>query len=129
MLSAYGLSIVETDLSVQKLALPGSFIVAFKNRYDDMIKSMQTVAVVVQKPGNLSDPPQLRRVKDLARAFETASYAYGSDSTSFWLSHFEDFETFYGGFEEGEVCAEEMTDEASGDSLQLLGHPVLPSVF
>lgn len=37
-LSVYGVKHVETDLSVQKLALPESPIVSFKKTYDEALK-------------------------------------------------------------------------------------------
>ncbi|VDM73816.1 unnamed protein product, partial [Strongylus vulgaris] len=61
----YGISIVETDLSVQKLA----------PREARIIKGMQTFVVVVTTPGDLRDANRLAAVKSLIRDYETASYS------------------------------------------------------
>ncbi|KHJ86908.1 patched family protein, partial [Oesophagostomum dentatum] len=70
----YGISIVETDLSVQKLAPPEARIVKFKIRYDQAIKNMQTFAVIVTTPGDLRDENRLRAIKNMIKDYETASY-------------------------------------------------------
>ncbi|KAK0410513.1 hypothetical protein QR680_005167 [Steinernema hermaphroditum] len=87
----YGITQLETDLSVQKLAMPNSHIVDFKNRYDDAITEMQTVAFIVQRPGDLSNVSQIGRIEALQKAFEGASYSYGAESTFCWLNAYKEF--------------------------------------
>uniref|UniRef100_A0A7I4YYR3 SSD domain-containing protein n=1 Tax=Haemonchus contortus TaxID=6289 RepID=A0A7I4YYR3_HAECO len=90
----YGISIVQTDLSVQKLAPPDARIVQFKTRYDDIIRGMQTVAIVVTTPGDLRDPKRFADVATMIRDYETASYSYGKESTFCFLGPYMDFLTF-----------------------------------
>ncbi|ETN75506.1 patched family protein [Necator americanus] len=105
----YGISIVETDLSVQKLAPPDARIVKFKIRYDQaikmlmiQIKGMQTFAVVVTTPGDLRDANRLTAVKSMIKDYETASYSYGPASTFCFLQPYLDYLTFREGEEEDE---------------------------
>ncbi|KAK6757810.1 hypothetical protein RB195_015559 [Necator americanus] len=98
----YGISIVETDLSVQKLAPPDARIVKFKIRYDQAIKGMQTFAVVVTTPGDLRDANRLTAVKSMIKDYETASYSYGPASTFCFLQPYLDYLTFREGEEEDE---------------------------
>ncbi len=64
---------------------------------------MQTVVVVVNNPGNLSSASQLGRVWQLVKAYESASFAYGNQSTVFWLNSYIKFMAFYDGNGEEEV--------------------------
>ncbi|EPB71711.1 patched family protein [Ancylostoma ceylanicum] len=96
----YGISIVETDLSVQKLAPPEARIVQFKIRYDEAIKDMQTFAIVVTTPGDLRDARRLTAVKNVIKDYETASYSYGPASTFCFLQPYLDYVTFREGEEE-----------------------------
>ncbi|KAK6049521.1 hypothetical protein COOONC_12974, partial [Cooperia oncophora] len=68
----YGISIIETDLSVQKLAPPDARIVQFKMHYEEVIKGMQTMAVVVTKPGDLRDSKRFADVANMIHDYETA---------------------------------------------------------
>ncbi|TKR60767.1 hypothetical protein L596_027962 [Steinernema carpocapsae] len=46
--AVYGLTQMQTDLSVQKLAMPNCHIVDFKNRYDDTIQVSVVFTYVFQ---------------------------------------------------------------------------------
>ncbi|KAK6047640.1 patched family protein [Cooperia oncophora] len=72
----YGVSLVKADLDVQKIFPPDARIVQFKVRYDEVIKDMQTVAIVVTKPGDLRDPKKFAEVNSMIREYETATYRY-----------------------------------------------------
>ncbi|VDL83438.1 unnamed protein product [Nippostrongylus brasiliensis] len=98
----YGISTVETDLSVQKLAPKEARIVIFKERYDEVIKGMQTVAIVVTTPGDLRDPKVFADVNNTIRDYETASYSYGPESTFCFLKPYMEFLEFHEGGEEDE---------------------------
>ncbi|TKR60790.1 hypothetical protein L596_027985 [Steinernema carpocapsae] len=71
--------------------MPNSHIVDFKNRYDDAIQEMQTMAYIVRNPGNLTNTTQMERVESLKRSFENASYSYGPESTFCWLNSYKEF--------------------------------------
>ncbi|GMT09974.1 hypothetical protein PFISCL1PPCAC_1271 [Pristionchus fissidentatus] len=93
--AVYGIVNIQTDLSVQKLALPNSRLVHFKNEYDKSLKAMQTYAVIVSNPGDLRDPTQIEQIKNMVHTYENASYAFGEKSTFFWLRPYEEFLQFY----------------------------------
>ncbi|KJH53586.1 patched family protein [Dictyocaulus viviparus] len=101
----YGISIVDTDLSVQKFARSDARIAQFKIRYDATIKDMQTVAIVVTSPGDLRDPQQLNSLMNMIKDYETATYSYGSESTSCFLESYLEFLTFHEGDDEDQAVA------------------------
>ncbi|KAK6019636.1 patched family protein [Ostertagia ostertagi] len=90
----YGISIVETDLAVQTLAPPDARIVQFKVRYDEVIRGMQTAAIVVTTPGDLRDSKRFADVSNMIKDYETASYSYGPESTFCFLKPYMDFLMF-----------------------------------
>ncbi|CAJ0588032.1 unnamed protein product [Cylicocyclus nassatus] len=94
IITYYGISMVETDLSVQKLAPKDARIVKFKTRYDEAIKDMQTFVVVITNPGNLSDVHRLDAVKSIVHDYESASHSYGPASTFCFLFSYMDYITF-----------------------------------
>ncbi|GMS79854.1 hypothetical protein PENTCL1PPCAC_2029 [Pristionchus entomophagus] len=104
-LSVYGIANIETDLSVQKLALPDSRLVQFKNEYDKSLKVMQTYAVTVSNPGDMRDPTKVEEIKNMVHSYENASYAFGEKSTFFWLRPYEEFLQFYSSDGEDEEIA------------------------
>ncbi|PAV86910.1 hypothetical protein WR25_03367 [Diploscapter pachys] len=94
-LGIYGIENFKTDLSIQKMGDPDSRIVVFKTEYDHVIRAMQTVAILVRKPGDLRNPRHLRKVKDMVTVYETADYSYGPDSTFCWLQPYLDHLAFF----------------------------------
>ena len=56
---------------------------------------VQSVAVIVTNPGDLRNETQRAHVGSLVRDFETASYAYGSNSTFYFLKAYMDFLQFF----------------------------------
>jgi hypothetical protein len=71
-----GLLSMKTDLSVQKLALPNSYIVKYKDAYEKAIADMQPLTIVIQRLGNLTDPAHLRRLQQMVKQFESTQYRY-----------------------------------------------------
>uniref|UniRef100_A0A8R1HZW7 SSD domain-containing protein n=2 Tax=Caenorhabditis japonica TaxID=281687 RepID=A0A8R1HZW7_CAEJA len=94
-LSAFGVITMKTDLSIQKMANKDSRIVKFKNEADEILKEMQTVAVLVTAPRDLRNSKNLQILKTLVEAFETTSHSYGKESTISWLQPYLDFLSFY----------------------------------
>uniref|UniRef100_A0A914V285 SSD domain-containing protein n=1 Tax=Plectus sambesii TaxID=2011161 RepID=A0A914V285_9BILA len=91
----YGVLTMKTDLRVQKLALPNSYIVKYKDIHENAITAMQPLTIVVQQPGDLKNSTQLHRLKKLVKDYESTTFSYGSDSTFFWLSAYQEFLAFY----------------------------------
>lgn len=109
-LSWIGLSRLQSNISIDKMALPDSYLHDFQNSFETALRNMQVVfghlslsstyfqpiSVFVLRPGDLRNPKQLERVKSLVYDFEHALNAYGDKSTFFWLPQYEDFLRFYG---------------------------------
>jgi len=95
-----GISQMTSNISIDKMALPDSYLQDFQNTFETALRNMQPISVFVLKPGDLRDPEQLQRVKDLVYEFEHATNSYGSDSTFFWLTPYEEFLRFYDGTDE-----------------------------
>uniref|UniRef100_A0A914XH91 SSD domain-containing protein n=1 Tax=Plectus sambesii TaxID=2011161 RepID=A0A914XH91_9BILA len=91
-----GMKAMKTDLSVQKLAVPGSYMAKYMDAYEKAIADMQSLSIFVQRPGNLTDPWQLRRVRMMVQQFERTTFSFGSESTFLWLSAYEEYVSFYG---------------------------------
>ena len=56
---------MKTDLTVTKISLPDSYFVKYEQQYEEAIVAMQQLVIIVQKPGNLSDPAVVERALDL----------------------------------------------------------------
>ncbi|KAI6238028.1 Patched-related protein 9 [Aphelenchoides fujianensis] len=93
-----GIQRIETNISIDKMALPHTpTFTASRSLSSGHFGNMQPISVFVLKPGDLRDPEQLARVKQLVFDFEHSLNAYGSNSTFFWLPQYEDFLRFYAG--------------------------------
>ncbi|CAO4382499.1 unnamed protein product [Caenorhabditis nigoni] len=99
-LSVYGIFTMETDLTIQKMADPNSRIVKFKRAGDQILKEMQSVAILVKNPGDLRNPTGLQNLQNLIKDFESAKFSYGKESTICWLDSYLDFLAFYEDSEE-----------------------------
>lgn len=95
-LSWLGLCQLQTNISIDKMALPDSYLHDFQHSFETALRNMQPISVFVLKPGDLREPKQLERVKSLVNDFENSVNSYGSKSTFFWLPQYEDFLRFYG---------------------------------
>uniref|UniRef100_A0A1I7T688 SSD domain-containing protein n=1 Tax=Caenorhabditis tropicalis TaxID=1561998 RepID=A0A1I7T688_9PELO len=101
-LSVYGIYTMETDLTIQKMADKNARIVVFKRETDDILKEMQSVAILVNSPGDLSNTTNLENLQNMIRDYEKALHSYGNESTICWLQSYLDFLAFYEDSEEDE---------------------------
>ncbi|VDM68155.1 unnamed protein product [Strongylus vulgaris] len=94
--SAVGISQLQTLISVEKMALPDSYLQTFQHTYEASLKNMQPISVFVLNPGDLRDPQRLGTIKQIVKDYENALYSYGPESTFFWIQAYEEFLNFYG---------------------------------
>uniref|UniRef100_A0A915CYN5 SSD domain-containing protein n=1 Tax=Ditylenchus dipsaci TaxID=166011 RepID=A0A915CYN5_9BILA len=90
-----GISKLQSNISIDKMALPNSYLHDFQHSFESALRNMQPISVFVLQPGDLRRPDQLQRVKNLVNDFERSLNAYGSESTFFWLTQYQDFLHFY----------------------------------
>ncbi|EYC22907.1 hypothetical protein Y032_0016g3014 [Ancylostoma ceylanicum] len=84
-----GLFYVKIDLSPQKMFLPDSKLIqidSLRNKY--MVPFYTPATVVVNNPGNLSDPENVQQLLSLKHAFESLPDAIGPESTKFFLDDY-----------------------------------------
>uniref|UniRef100_A0A183C9J7 SSD domain-containing protein n=1 Tax=Globodera pallida TaxID=36090 RepID=A0A183C9J7_GLOPA len=101
-ISWQGIQILQSNISIDKMALPNSYLHQFQLQFETALRNMQPISVFVLRPGDLRDPQQLARVKQLVWDFEHALNSYGAESTFFWLPQYEDFVRFYSSGNENE---------------------------
>ncbi|CAJ0579247.1 unnamed protein product, partial [Mesorhabditis spiculigera] len=94
-ISLYGALQARTELGIQHFADKSSLTAQFKVEHEEVIKSMQTLAIVVQTAGDLRNSTNMERLSSMIRAFETEQYSYGAESTFCWLERYEEFLQFY----------------------------------
>ncbi|VDM46780.1 unnamed protein product [Toxocara canis] len=95
-ISAIGIKHLRANISIDKMALPNSYLHDFQQAYESALRNMQPITVFVMKPGDLRDPARMKAIKSLVYEFEHSAYSYGNESTFFWLQQYEDFLKFYG---------------------------------
>ncbi|KAK6734335.1 hypothetical protein RB195_017861 [Necator americanus] len=84
-----GLFYVSIDLSPQKMFLPDSKLIhidRIRNKF--MVPFYTPATVVVNNPGNLSDPENVQELLALKHAFESLPDAIGPESTKFFLDDY-----------------------------------------
>ncbi|KAK0396179.1 hypothetical protein QR680_001609 [Steinernema hermaphroditum] len=94
--SYLGISQLSSNISIDKMALPDSYLREFQSTFETALRNMQPISIFVLNPGDLRDPDRMQEIKNLVRDFENATNSYGSESTFFWLQPYEDFLRFYG---------------------------------
>uniref|UniRef100_A0A0N5CGC4 SSD domain-containing protein n=1 Tax=Strongyloides papillosus TaxID=174720 RepID=A0A0N5CGC4_STREA len=94
-ISTIGIMKLETNNSIDKMALPDSYLKHFQKQFEKAASSMQPISIFVKNPGDLRSPKNMQRVKNLVKEFENAKYSYGEESTFFWLTPYEEFLSFY----------------------------------
>ncbi|CAD6191995.1 unnamed protein product [Caenorhabditis auriculariae] len=99
-ISFIGIYQMRTFISLEKMALPDSYLQTFQNTFETSLKSMQPISVFVMNPGDLRQPERMQGVKNIVEDFENAVYSYGPNSTFFWIQPYEEFLMFYGESEE-----------------------------
>ncbi|PAV64872.1 hypothetical protein WR25_07436 [Diploscapter pachys] len=98
--SAIGIMQMKSLITIEKMALPDSYLQAFQRQFETSLQTMQPISVFILNPGDLRNITRLDTIKQIVRDFENATYSYGSESTFFWLQPYEDFLRFYGETEE-----------------------------
>ena len=57
--SAVGISRLDSLISIEKMALPDSYLQSFQQRYENALKNMQPISVFIMNPGDLRNPQRL----------------------------------------------------------------------
>lgn len=58
-ISVYGISQLESLISLEKMALPNSYLHTFQQHFETALKDMQPISVFIMNPGDLRDPERL----------------------------------------------------------------------
>ncbi|CAB3404752.1 unnamed protein product [Caenorhabditis bovis] len=83
---------IKSELSPIKLFLQNSEIVEiFQQRKSHIIPYYSACWILVDNPGDISDPAQREKLDEMMKAFESLPSANGKYSTKFWLRDYEDF--------------------------------------
>ncbi|KAK5973399.1 Hedgehog receptor, partial [Trichostrongylus colubriformis] len=90
-----GITQLRTLITIEKMALPDSYLQGFQDAYEASVKTMQHINVFILNPGDLRDPQRLKRLKQIVLDYENATFSYGPDSTFFWIRAYEEFLNFY----------------------------------
>ncbi|GMR39059.1 hypothetical protein PMAYCL1PPCAC_09254 [Pristionchus mayeri] len=93
--SVLGIMDIHTYITIEKMALPDSYLQHFQDRYEAALRNMQPISVFVTKPGDLTDPENMAVIQSIVHDFEHSLHAYGANSTYFWLNTYLDFLSFY----------------------------------
>ncbi|CAK5042526.1 unnamed protein product [Meloidogyne enterolobii] len=91
----FGIRKLQSNISIDKMALPNSYLHDFQMQFEMALRNMQPISVFVLHPGDMRDLQQLSRIRQLVWDFEHALNSYGQESTFFWLQQYEDFLRFY----------------------------------
>ncbi|KAF7633550.1 SSD domain-containing protein [Meloidogyne graminicola] len=91
----FGIRKLQSNISIDKMALPNSYLHDFQMQFEMALRNMQPITIFVLNPGDMRDLQQLSRIKQLVWDFEHALNSYGQESTFFWLQQYEDFLRFY----------------------------------
>lgn len=62
VISYIGISCLRTNISIDKMALPDSYLHDFQFSFETALREMQPISVFVMKPGDLRQPEQLKRI-------------------------------------------------------------------
>uniref|UniRef100_A0A1I7XPN9 SSD domain-containing protein n=1 Tax=Heterorhabditis bacteriophora TaxID=37862 RepID=A0A1I7XPN9_HETBA len=95
-ISVIGIQELKTLISIEKMALPDSYLQSFQQTFETSLKNMQPISIFILNPGDLRKPERLETIKQIVRDFENATYSYGPESTFFWIQPYEEFLRFYG---------------------------------
>uniref|UniRef100_A0A0R3RIK9 SSD domain-containing protein n=1 Tax=Elaeophora elaphi TaxID=1147741 RepID=A0A0R3RIK9_9BILA len=95
-MSLEGILKLEARISVDKMALPDSYLHNFQFILENALRNMQPITIFIMNPGDLRDPDRLNGIKALVSEYEQTLYSYGNKSTLFWLQQYEEFLAFYG---------------------------------
>lgn len=56
-----GIRRLQSNISIDKMALPNSYLHQFQLQFETALRNMQPISVFVLHPGDLRDPQQLAR--------------------------------------------------------------------
>lgn len=62
-ISWLGISRLRVHISIDKMALPDSYLQEFQNTFESALRSMQPISVFVLNPGDLRDARQFQRIR------------------------------------------------------------------
>lgn len=60
-ISWIGICRLQSNISIDKMALPDSYLRTFQNSFESALRNMQPISVFVLNPGDLRQPEQLKR--------------------------------------------------------------------
>uniref|UniRef100_A0A8R1UXW4 Ptr-12 n=1 Tax=Pristionchus pacificus TaxID=54126 RepID=A0A8R1UXW4_PRIPA len=104
ILSIMGIMKMEVNLTPTKLfAADSSLLEMAKLRDDYIIPYYFLATVLVSKPGNLSNAKRLARLEGLVHELESLPYAWGNESTNFFLKEFKEYSVAVEDIEEEET--------------------------
>lgn len=63
VISFFGISRLQSNISIDKMALPDSYLHDFQYSFETALREMQPISVFVMKPGDLRQSDQLNRKK------------------------------------------------------------------
>ncbi|GMT23576.1 hypothetical protein PFISCL1PPCAC_14873 [Pristionchus fissidentatus] len=114
-MSIKGALSIKILLSPDKLVIADSKLIQMNYLRETYINpNYTTVNIFVNKPGDLDDPLQLRRVKSIIESFEDYPECLGAKFSHFWLRDYEEF-IQAGGNEE----SEDYEDSSSNGTLSI----------
>lgn len=61
-----------------------------------MIPYFTPAAIIVNNPGNLSDPQRIKQLNDFVERFETMNNSIGADATKYFLRDYEEYTNPFG---------------------------------
>lgn len=59
-LSAIGIRHLHANISIDKMALPDSYLHDFQHAFESALRNMQPITIFVMKPGDLRDPARMK---------------------------------------------------------------------
>uniref|UniRef100_A0A914QF44 SSD domain-containing protein n=1 Tax=Panagrolaimus davidi TaxID=227884 RepID=A0A914QF44_9BILA len=96
-LTTYGLLNLGIDLSSHKFFLKDSILLEADNyRLKYVIPYFTPAAIIVNNPGNLSDPQRIKNLNNFIHSFETMNNSIGSDATKYFLRDYEEYKDPFG---------------------------------
>lgn len=58
-ISVIGIQKIEAKISIDKMALPDSYLQGFQHVFEEALRNMQPITVFIMNPGDLRDPNRL----------------------------------------------------------------------
>uniref|UniRef100_A0AC34FC42 SSD domain-containing protein n=1 Tax=Panagrolaimus sp. ES5 TaxID=591445 RepID=A0AC34FC42_9BILA len=96
-LTTYGTLNIGIDLSTRKFFLKDSILLeadVYRSKY--VIPNFTPAAIIVNNPGNLSDPHRIEQLNNFIQQFEKMNNSIGSDATKYFLRDYEEYKDPFG---------------------------------